>query len=81
MLKRIRSPKAYGKTIWRSGEDDDAVGEFLGNTGKSMKKEAPDKPVTWRIYSAWLTSSRKWTSRNRLPPCVPASRHRNESIA
>jgi len=43
-LKSIKSPKAYAKTIWRSGEDDDAIGDFLGNTGKVMKKQ-PDKPV------------------------------------
>jgi hypothetical protein len=42
--KGIKSPKAYGKTIWRSGEDDDAIGDFLGNSGKVMKKQ-PDKPV------------------------------------
>jgi hypothetical protein len=45
-LKRIKTPKAFAKIIWRSGEDDDAVAEFLGrgDSGNAVKK-APDKPV------------------------------------
>jgi hypothetical protein len=43
-LKGIKQPKAYGKTIWRSAEADDEIADFLGNTGKAMKKQ-PDKPV------------------------------------
>jgi hypothetical protein len=43
-LKGIKQPKAYGKTIWRSAEADDEIADFLGNTGKLMKKQ-PDKPV------------------------------------
>jgi hypothetical protein len=45
-LKGVKSPKAFAKTIWRSGEDDDQVAEFLGrgDSGNAVKK-APDKPV------------------------------------
>jgi len=45
-LKGIKSSKAYAKTIWRSGEDDDQLAEFLvrGDSGNAIKKP-PDKPV------------------------------------
>jgi hypothetical protein len=45
-LKSIKSPKAYAKTIWRSGEDDDAIAAYLakGDSGNAAKKP-PDRPV------------------------------------
>jgi hypothetical protein len=45
-LKGIKSPAAFAKSIWRSGEDDDQVAEFLarGDSGNAVKKP-PDKPV------------------------------------
>jgi hypothetical protein len=45
-LKRIKTPKAFAKIIWRSGEDDAEIAEFQarGDSGHAVKKP-PDKPV------------------------------------
>jgi hypothetical protein len=44
-LKSIKSPEAFGKAIWRSGDQDDEIAAHqAGHSGNPMKK-APDKPV------------------------------------
>lgn len=58
-LKGIASPKALGKSMWRLGEDDDDIAEFLetgvslGHSGNSMKKLA-DTPVD---VAEWLRAA------------------------